>query len=77
MLDNDLRGRALVAHESAPTSSVLPFLPGLRPWYADVQESGTFVTWNREYADNRAIAPEEAALRAAVRRAGSLARCCS
>jgi hypothetical protein len=59
-----LAGRTLVAYPSAPTSAVLPYLPGKHFWYADIQAPGTFVTWNRRYADNHAIGVAEAARRA-------------
>lgn len=60
-----LAERVIVACPSAPTSAVLPYLPRVRFWYADVSAPGTFVTWNRAYDENRKVDPVEAARRAA------------
>lgn len=62
--DNDLQDRFMVAHPSAPTSAVLPWLAGVRLWYADVQAAGTFITWDREYAAGRSMSIAAAAERA-------------
>ena len=64
MIHNGLQGRFLAAHKSAPTSAVLPFLPGKQAWYADVQALGSFVSWNKAYVANSEISSEEAAHRA-------------
>ena len=60
-----LAARVLVAYPSAPTSAVLPYLPGRQAWYADLQAPGTYITWDRRYMDNRGIGVAEAARRAA------------
>ncbi len=62
--ESGLADRVIVAYPSPHASAVLPYLPGRQFWYADIQEPGTFVTWNRRYADNRAIGVAEAARRA-------------
>jgi len=56
--------RVLVAYPSAPTSAVLPYLPGKTAWYADIQAPGSYVTWDHRYAANSDIGVTEAARRA-------------
>jgi hypothetical protein len=57
--ENKLESHLIVAHTSARGSAVLPYLPGKKFWYADIREYGTYITWNKNYGNNRAINHEE------------------
>ncbi|MFH1093341.1 MAG: hypothetical protein V1739_04195 [Candidatus Omnitrophota bacterium] len=56
---SDLTDYIIVAHESAYTSSLLPYIPNIKFWYADVEQYGTFVTWNKKYRRDIFIPFEE------------------
>jgi hypothetical protein len=53
--NNQLTGRIIVAHESAYASALLPYLVNKKFWYADIEQSGTFITWNKKYKENAFI----------------------
>ena len=45
----------IAAHQSAPASALLPYLPDQTFWYVDVQRYGTFSVWDRHYGENMEI----------------------
>ncbi|MCK5592218.1 MAG: hypothetical protein KAI72_09720, partial [Candidatus Pacebacteria bacterium] len=57
--ESNLLNKTIVAHESAYASALLPYLPDVRFWYADVEKEGTFVTWNKIYGDNMSLSFDE------------------
>jgi hypothetical protein len=57
--ENRLESHLIVAHTSGRGSAVLPYLPGRKFWYADIREYGTYITWNKNYSNNRDISNEE------------------
>lgn len=59
-----LADRVIVAYPSAPTSAVLPYLPGRTVWYADIRAPGSFITWDGRYVANHRIGVFQAAQRA-------------
>ncbi|MFC1898069.1 hypothetical protein ACFLYJ_00695 [Candidatus Cloacimonadota bacterium] len=50
--ENISPNQIIIAHQSFACSSLLPFLPNYRFWYADIQEMGSFITWDEEFAEN-------------------------
>ena len=56
---NHLTNNIIVAHRSPPASAILPYIPGTRFWYADIEQFGTYVTWNKKYGNNQNISFEE------------------
>jgi len=56
---HNLTDKIIVAHPSPNTSSILPYLPSVGLWYADIQQYGTFVTWDVKYDKNSKIAQDE------------------
>lgn len=57
--DNNLTGNTIVAHWSPHTSSILPYIPKIKFWYADIEQYGSFITWNKIYGKNNSISFEE------------------
>lgn len=55
----------IVANPSDSASAVLPYLPGRKFWYADIQDFGTYLKWNKKRAENLALTDEEVVGRAA------------
>lgn len=54
----------LVAHPSIKASAMAPYLPRARFWYADIQDFGTYITWNTRYQTGKDIGPAEVLRRA-------------
>ena len=54
--ENNLYTNIIVADSSPHTSSILPYLPCKKFWYADIEEFGTYVTWNKKYSENQGLA---------------------
>jgi len=50
---NEMENEIIVAYHSSWGSSVLPYFSDLEFWYPDVEDFGTFVTWNETYAANQ------------------------
>jgi hypothetical protein len=48
----------IVAHRSG-AGVILPYLPNKKLWYADIEDYGTFVTYNKKYLVGRDISNEE------------------
>lgn len=46
---NDSNNYTIVAHPSPYASALLPYLPGTKFWYADIEDYGTFVHLNRKF----------------------------
>jgi hypothetical protein len=62
---NHLDEYIIVAHHSAITHALLPYLPDKKFWYADIENYGTFITYNKKYLAGRTISNSEV-----IRRAG-------
>lgn len=56
---HNLTDKTIVAHPSPNTSSILPYIPAMRLWYADIKQFGTYVTWNIRYDKNSEISQDE------------------
>ncbi len=54
--DNKLTKQIIVAHESAYALALLPYLPDVKFWYADIEQYATFITWNNQYRQNSTLA---------------------
>ena len=54
----------LVGHPSIKASALAPYLDNSTIWYADVQEFGTYITWNTQYEEGKSITPVQAIERA-------------
>jgi hypothetical protein len=52
----------IVAHRSG-AGVMLPYLPGKKFWYADIEDYGTFVTYNKKYLVGRDISNMQAIMR--------------
>jgi hypothetical protein len=52
---SNLYKNIIVADSSPHTSSILPYLPGKKFWYADIEEFGTYVTWNKKFSENQEL----------------------
>ena len=53
ILEHHLENRTFVAFRAENVSALLPYLPGVKPWYPDVEDYGTFIIWNQKYMANR------------------------
>lgn len=49
----------VVAHQSAPASALLPYLPGRRFWYAGTEQFGTYMSWRRDFVQGEKISHDE------------------
>ncbi len=56
---NNLTDNIIVAHRSPHSSSILPYIPKVKFWYADIEQYGTFITWNKIFGKNNSILFEE------------------
>ena len=61
---NHLDILTIVAHRSIGTLALLPYLPGKKFWYADIENYGTFITYNRRYLAGRDISNAQVISRA-------------
>ena len=57
--NKQLDKKIIVAHPSAYTSALLPYLPGVKFWYVDIEDFATYVTWNTRWSSNRNISFSE------------------
>ena len=57
--NNKLTNNIIVAHRSPPASALLPYLPGVKFWYADIERYGTFITWGSKFFKNTNIPLKE------------------
>jgi len=46
--EKNLIDKTIVAHDSPAASAILPYFPGKKFWYADVQKFGTYGIYNQE-----------------------------
>ena len=53
--DQNLDRKTIVAHQSPHASALLPYLPGVQFWYADIEDFATYVTWNVRWDKNSEI----------------------
>ena len=44
--------QVIIAHRSYACSSLLPYLPEYKFWYADREEFGSFLTWDKQFMQN-------------------------
>jgi len=56
---NNLGDNTIVGHQSPHVSALAPYLPGTKFWYADIENYGTFVSWNFEWSNNHNISFED------------------
>jgi len=68
--ENGLEDHTISAHMVAPTSSLLPYLPGKKFWYAAIGDYGTYNIGDKKHVDNRFIEPSEVTERTRKRFAG-------
>ena len=61
---NHLEDRTIVAHFSSAGAALLPFLPGKKFWYPDVEAFGTYITWNKQQNETGRMSDPEAIARA-------------
>ena len=47
--NNGLERQVIAAHRLAPAMSLLPYLPGVKFWYAGIGKYGTYLLHNREH----------------------------
>jgi hypothetical protein len=58
-----LASRRIVAHQSSRAVAVLPHLPGTKFWYPERRDFGTFMLWDRTYAEGQLQYATDAVLR--------------
>ncbi len=56
---HDLNNCTIVAHPSPYASALLPYLPGEKFWYADIEDYGTIVHYNKKYVEGCRISNTE------------------
>jgi len=56
---NKLYDYNIIAHPSQPASALLPYLPEKRFWYADIEDYGTFISYNTHYLIGSNISDSE------------------
>jgi len=49
----------IVAHPSHYALALLPYLPGKQFWYADIEDYGTFVGYNKNFLNGKNISNSE------------------
>jgi hypothetical protein len=47
--DGNFQDRPLIAQRDFKVSAILPYFPAKKAWYADKQEYGSFITWDRKW----------------------------
>lgn len=62
--------QVIIAHQAAPASALLPYLPGRQFWYAGTEQFGTYMSWRRDFAEGDRIGIGEV-LRRAQKRFGA------
>jgi hypothetical protein len=60
---NNLDNYTIAAYPSPQASALLPFLPGKQFWYADIEDYGTFVAYNKKFVEAQNISNSEIILR--------------
>jgi hypothetical protein len=48
-----LASRRIVAHQSSRAVAILPYLPETKLWYPERRDYGTFMLWDRTYAEGQ------------------------
>lgn len=52
---NNLQNSTIIGYEADKTSAILPYFPGKKLWYPEYQNYQSYIIWNEQYKENRAI----------------------
>ena len=55
IIRHHLDDRDIVAFRSENTSALLPYLPHIKFWYPEIEDYGTFVTWDKKHFNGKDI----------------------